>query len=48
MVIKDYPELKDEVVDTVQSAQGEIEDGESESNEVGLAYQYIQQDLLNT
>jgi hypothetical protein len=47
-VIKDHPELKDEVVDTVQMAQGEVEDGESESNEVGLAYQYIRQDLLHT
>jgi hypothetical protein len=47
-VIKDYPELKAEVVETVENAQCEVEDGESESNEVGLAYQYIQQDLLNT
>jgi hypothetical protein len=46
-VIKDHPDLKNEVIDTVQNAEQEIDDGESESNEVGLAYNYIQQDLLN-
>ena len=40
-VIKDHPELKSEVIDTVQNAQCEIDDGESEANEVGLAYNYI-------
>jgi hypothetical protein len=39
--IAEHPDLKQEIVDFFYLAKTEIEDGESEFNEVGLAIQSI-------
>ncbi len=45
--IKDYPHLESEILDFFQLAEMEINDGESEQNEVHLAYNDIKQLITN-
>lgn len=40
---KEYPELKEEIMDFYQLASDEVESGESESHEVELAVSSIEQ-----
>jgi hypothetical protein len=42
-IIKQYPHLREDVIDLFQLAQDEIESGESQNNEVELAISSIKE-----